>query len=361
MDARISGAEPPYIGESHASNRLPIPPGFRKLGFAKDIYGVLQELGVDADLIIGEAGFQPEFFRNGDNLLPVTMLRELLLHCVRRTNCAHFAILVGQKATLDSLSLLGPAMRACGNLETALRTLEKHHRLLDRGAVIGLEVDDGVAMVNYSPYGPGGQGAWVVAEAWLASMAQFMRDLCGPNWVPAEVLIPRRPPKKTEPYSAFFSAPVRFNQEIAALVFPASWLQASLAGADEDAHRALEPCILQLEQSCPADFADDLRRLLRTRLVKRRYFAADAAKCFSVHRRTLSRHLKAASTGFRAVSDEVKFGVAQQLVGDTDMRLTQISAVLDFSEPAAFTRAFERWSGVTPSAWRSMQKAESLL
>nr|WP_238179788.1 AraC family transcriptional regulator [Methylobacterium dankookense] len=30
----------------------------------------------------------------------------------------------------------------------------------------------------------------------------------------------------------------------------------------------------------------------------------------------------------------------------------QISATLDFSEPSAFTQAFRRWSGVTPSSWR---------
>ncbi|WP_431310832.1 hypothetical protein [Methylobacterium oxalidis] len=32
--------------------------------------------------------------------------------------------------------------------------------------------------------------------------------------------------------------------------------------------------------------------------------------------------------------------------------MAQISAILHFSEPAAFTHAFRRWSGTTPSAWR---------
>jgi AraC-like DNA-binding protein len=38
--------------------------------------------------------------------------------------------------------------------------------------------------------------------------------------------------------------------------------------------------------------------------------------------------------------------------------LTHIAAALDFSEPAAFTRAFRRWSGgVTPSAWRAQHRS----
>jgi AraC-like DNA-binding protein len=55
------------------------------------------------------------------------------------------------------------------------------------------------------------------------------------------------------------------------------------------------------------------------------------------------------------VAGEVRYEIARQLLSDTGMSLGQISAVLDFSEPAAFTRAFRRWSGTSPSAWREYQ------
>jgi AraC-like DNA-binding protein len=63
------------------------------------------------------------------------------------------------------------------------------------------------------------------------------------------------------------------------------------------------------------------------------------------------------SSPYAIALDEVRFEVARHLVVDTNMPLVQISAVLDFSEPAAFTRAFQRWSGVSPSQLRSQQKA----
>jgi AraC-like DNA-binding protein len=70
----------------------------------------------------------------------------------------------------------------------------------------------------------------------------------------------------------------------------------------------------------------------------------------------MNRHLKAARTGFRAVADGVGFEIARQLIADTDIPLAQISAMLDFSEPAAFTRAFHHWSGETPSDYRAKHK-----
>jgi len=52
-------------------------------------------------------------------------------------------------------------------------------------------------------------------------------------------------------------------------------------------------------------------------------------------------------------ADEIRYGIARQLLFDTDLPLVQISAALDFSEAAAFTRAFRRWSGAAPSTWRA--------
>ena len=101
-----------------------------------------------------------------------------------------------------------------------------------------------------------------------------------------------------------------------------------------------------------SDLVDKLRRMLREELSRRRALATDVAR------------LKAAETSFRAVADgmsfesarQLRFDIAKQLIADTDISLVQISAMLDFSEPAAFTRAFHRWSGETPSEYRAKHK-----
>jgi AraC-like DNA-binding protein len=97
---------------------------------------------------------------------------------------------------------------------------------------------------------------------------------------------------------------------------------------------------------------EDLRRLLRTELLRETCSAARVARLFSMHRRTLTRHLRTEGLAFRQLTDEVRFEIACDLLANTDMALSQIAAVLKYSEPSAFTRAFRRWSGETPSAWR---------
>jgi AraC-like DNA-binding protein len=97
---------------------------------------------------------------------------------------------------------------------------------------------------------------------------------------------------------------------------------------------------------------EDLRRLLRTELLRETCSATRVAGLFLMHRRTLNRHLRTEGLAFRQVANEVRFEIACELLANTDMALSQIAAALKYSEPSVFTRAFRRWSGETPSAWR---------
>jgi AraC-like DNA-binding protein len=53
------------------------------------------------------------------------------------------------------------------------------------------------------------------------------------------------------------------------------------------------------------------------------------------------------------VADGIRFEIACELLENTDMALGQVAAALQYSELSAFTRAFRRWSGQSPSAWRT--------
>jgi AraC-like DNA-binding protein len=97
---------------------------------------------------------------------------------------------------------------------------------------------------------------------------------------------------------------------------------------------------------------EDLRRVLRTELLRDTCSVTTVARLFSMHRRTLSRHLRTEGLAFRQVANQIRFEIACELLENTDMALSQVAAVLRYSELSAFTRAFRRWSGQSPSAWR---------
>ncbi|ACL57397.1 helix-turn-helix domain-containing protein [Methylobacterium nodulans] len=97
---------------------------------------------------------------------------------------------------------------------------------------------------------------------------------------------------------------------------------------------------------------DELHQRLRATMIEQPLSKQQVAQQMGIHRRTLSRRLKSEGTSFTQIVDEAQLGIAKRLLADTTMSMAEISAALKFSEPAAFTHAFRRWTGTTPSAWR---------
>jgi AraC-like DNA-binding protein len=80
-----------------------------------------------------------------------------------------------------------------------------------------------------------------------------------------------------------------------------------------------------------------------------------------MHSRTLHRHLAESGTNFRALVDESRYEIARQMLDDTDRDVGQIACMLDYADTSAFARAFRRWSGTTPSGWRTRAQQASPL
>jgi AraC-like DNA-binding protein len=77
------------------------------------------------------------------------------------------------------------------------------------------------------------------------------------------------------------------------------------------------------------------------------------AKQLGMHERTLNRRLREEGSTFRQELREIRFSIAKHLLADTNMPLSKIAEVLDYSDETAFSRAFKRWSASTPTEWRA--------
>ncbi|WP_147707457.1 AraC family transcriptional regulator [Microvirga massiliensis] len=329
-----------------------LPPGSIHLGVAKEIVPVLHELGCEPDPVLRAAGLDPALFEDGANTIPFAALGRLLTLGVAHTRCPHLGLLVGQRASILSLGLVGRLMLHSVTVGDALRALVSNLSIQNRGAVPGLAVTGDTALFSYEVYQPEVESTDQIADGSIAVAANALRALCGADWSPTEVLLPRVAPMDTEPYRRHFRAPVRFDQEVAALVFPARDLEHRVSGADPVLRAMLAERIQHLTAPPASELADHIRRLLRTRLTRNRCSAEAIAELLKMHRRTLTRHLKDSGMGYRALANEVRFEIARQLLEDTEVPLGQIAAALGYSEASAFTRAFRRWSGQTPTAWR---------
>jgi AraC-like DNA-binding protein len=97
---------------------------------------------------------------------------------------------------------------------------------------------------------------------------------------------------------------------------------------------------------------NDLKRVLRVEMLRGATSASHVAQILKLHRRTLNRRLSDCGTSFQQLLDEVRYDSARHLLHLTRMPLAHIAASLGYAEASAFTRAFRRWSGTTPTQFR---------
>ncbi len=313
---------------------------------------VLDALRLDPDAVLADVGVETRIFEDLDNLIRDDVVGRMLMHCAARSGRDDFALQVGAHAGLASLGLVGALAATAPDVGTALRTLSRFLGLNDGGAIVSISTGGAHASFGYAIYESGLRGTRDIYLMVSAVLFNVIRDLCGPTWVPTLVQLPCHRPRDLQSLRAYFRAPLRFDSHRLSLAFEHHWLDRLLPTADRALHAALLANAEAFEAQAPAPLPSQVRRLMRRLLIDGKGSIEIVAKTFSMHRRTLDRRLDSCGASFREVADGVRFEVARQLLGDTQMSVSEIAAALHYCDTSAFTHAFRRWSGDTPRQWR---------
>ncbi len=348
------------VGRTRARIGLnrPTRGGDARVGPILSIPSLLAERGLDPVSIFATVGLDPRLMDGPENRISFHDFGRLLAACAAATGCPHFGLMAVRRYDSNSLGAVGHLMRNSPTVGEALRNAQLHLHLNDRGAVLFLlPLDSERVALCYTIFWHDKHVTSLIYDAALAIAHQALCELCGPAWKPLAVQFAHRKPAATLPYQRFFGVRPEFDAERCAIVFASSWLDHPIAGADPELRERLDTVINQLEASEPDSIGGQVRRALYPLVLSGTATLPGTARLFSLHERTLRRRLEADRTTFQRLLNDAKFEVAQQFLRDTRLPATEIAAILGYSNPGAFSRAFRSWSGSAPSEWRDDRRA----
>jgi AraC-like DNA-binding protein len=131
-----------------------------------------------------------------------------------------------------------------------------------------------------------------------------------------------------------------------------------VARAIEDGSRARERLSEPREPEVLAartGFRREVERHLEPLLASGAIRMEQAALAMRCSRQTLYRRLKAEGATFEQVLDGLRRKLASRLLREEGLSVKEVAYRLGFSDPAAFSRAFKRWTGVAPSEARGQR------
>jgi AraC-like DNA-binding protein len=79
----------------------------------------------------------------------------------------------------------------------------------------------------------------------------------------------------------------------------------------------------------------------------------DIARDLHMSRRSLQRRLAEADASYQSLVDDTRRDMALRYIQDSAKSATDITFLLGYSQQSVFTRAFRRWTGMSPSEYRS--------
>lgn len=319
---------------------------------------ILHEYSCDPVPIFNKHGFKPEQFENPDFEIPFVTGSRLFADCVKATGCEHFGLSLGIRANPSSLGVAGFMLQTAHNVNAALQALIRHYDLHDQGALVSLKKSGEFAFLGYAFKVHGVSAAEHIYDLAMTVACKIMRGLCGEDWTPTEILLARPLPRDPSPYKHFFKAPVRFDAEENAVVFPIHWLQHELPNEDPLLFDYLERRAAKLRMKRDFSLINQLHRFLHSSLVTGEYSASTAALHLGINERTLNRRLQELETNYRNEINEVRYAMARNFLATSKASIAEIALALGYADAATFCRSFKRWSGMPPMQWRK-QRARS--
>lgn len=310
-----------------------------------NIEPIFRQLGIETDLIHLETA-------TVDRLV----LDQLMEACVARSRKGHFPFVLGDSFSFDYLPDLETFLNTAPSIREAGRVFEWVRELINpmidvRVAEAGnrarlLLVMPSSAERPHHPY---------FSESLFAAIVKFGRGLLG-GQADFQRLCFRHPaPEYAEAYSGFFRVPVAFEQPHYALEFERALLDqprtAAYPALHEQARVRVEQRLAQLPRRGGLVTAVEEALSGQPALLAEGINAVAAA--LQMHPRTLQRRLLDEGERFAEILARVRYRLALRELQQADVDLETLSEHLGFSDRRSFTRAFTRWSGVSPSAFRA--------
>ncbi len=180
------------------------------------------------------------------------------------------------------------------------------------------------------------------------------RTLTGKNVAALELRFSHEIAGPAKPYEMLASCPVRFGAEQTEVLLPLWVLDLEIPTYDPSLRTHLMEYGDRLLRETPArkqTLSQQVKAILAQGLPARVAGADDVAAQLGMSRRTFARRLGEENVSFRGLVDDMRCDLARVYLTE-GFSLAEIAFSLGYSDQAAFSTAFKRWTGKSPGSWR---------
>lgn len=312
--------------------------------------------GFTIDPVLREVGINPHDAQTPVRVAPASLFRAFSM-CVERARTHHFPFALGENFVFEHFTEFDTFVDSCATLREILELAGWAREVIVPWMSLRLDEFGAEAHLRVVVTVPGQDPMELrhVREVVMAAIYQVLRRATRNGHVLLSVRMAGPPPADSQKYSDHFGVPVTFNEDADALVMDRRWLDqplnAPLQHAQNEARLRVERRLSQ--EGAERNIVDEVRWALERRPELLREGLESTATALGLHPRTLQRRLQAEGVKYVDIQSKAKCHRAQIMLRRRAISMESISEELGFSDRRAFTFAFKRWMGMSPSLYRT--------
>ncbi|MEL6960254.1 MAG: AraC family transcriptional regulator ligand-binding domain-containing protein [Pseudomonadota bacterium] len=321
--------------------------------FARKVVGVAGD-AVDAAAVLGSVGLDVDGPLDPKQMLEDEEYYGMIERMAEQMDITPLPLNVGAAMRTDEYGALGLAWKAAPNLLGSFSRVARYWRLWTSVTQYELqETPRGMLFVQLRD-GHRRLGMRISIEATLASGVSLSRQVSPRPFSPIEVYFKHPAPKTIEHHEAYFGCPVHFGADNDAMLLSHRSLSESNMLGDAgitaflDTHLDQELAQIEDTPALHTQTKGEIARALSEGLPK----MADIARRLGLSARSFHRRLAEHGLSFQTLTEETRREIATAMLQEGRYSLSEIAFLTGYSEQSAFNRAFKRWMGVTPAAYR---------
>lgn len=329
------------------------PSGLARLALVHLDEAMRVGVGVSRAQLLREAGLGEEQLRDPDSRIPLSAISRIWQATIAHSSNPLVGLRLGGSVHARQLGLVGYTLVFSHTLGAALERLARYSRIVSDALVVQLDASPEATWVRLDVQ-PALRALRPAADARLAAVVAICRELVGTPIAPLAVQFPYRRPADAREYQKFFRAPLEFGALSTAFLLGREDLARPVGSSDAALTGYLENLAGQVLSTLGLErtIRDQVRRVLWQELSEGAPDLGGAARWLGLSARTLQRRLREEGTTFGAVLAELRQEMAQALLGDGRLAVSEVAYLLGYEDVASFQRAFRRWFGISPRAFR---------
>ncbi len=309
-------------------------------------------LGIDTAAFLRRMRFAPDYFENEGKGVTATELFEGWSIMVEMSGRDDLPLYLGQAYARGPFNAAFFSFTCSPDVRTGLERLSVFKPLVGPFRLILKTADDGGLEVSKSSTLLGGDMPLSFAATEMVFLVDAIRTCTAQPFVPRAAFLPARLPCH-EALEEFVGCSIGIGPS--RMVLSPEDANRRLLSFDPDHWASLEPAFRQqlLAVQSGTTMTERTRAALMQMLPSGANAVSDAAAHLRLSTRSLQRHLRTEGTSYQRLLDDVRHDMALRYLERSDLTIDEISYLLAYRDPNSFYRAFQGWSGMTPSAARS--------